>query len=199
MKTRILAGDWKGTREIYNTERREVEGIMLVKVNDLTEKKQRLLMELYEDSNIKNALYFYPDMKDIEAGKKKVEENFIDYIKNEFFVNVGNIYYVWEEKGIWISAMRVYKINNNLYYIEALETHPKYRKQGYAEKLMSRVIDELKIQGNFEIKSMTPKENIASQRTHEKCGFNKKYGRAFCYTTNEWVEDIVDLSFRSVI
>lgn len=172
---------------------------MLVKVNELNEKEQRLLMDLYEDGNIKNASYFYPDIEDIEVGKKKVEENFIAYIKNEFFINEDNIYYVWEENRIWISAMRVYKINNNLYYIEALATHPKYRKQGFAGKLMNSVIKELKSYGEFEMKSMTSKENIASQRTHEKCGFNKKYGRAFCYTTNEWVEDIVDLSYSSVV
>lgn len=172
---------------------------MLVKVNELSEKEQRLLMDLYEDGNIKNASYFYPDIEDIEVGKKKVEENFIAYIKDEFFISDGNIYYVWEENDIWISAMRVYKINNNLYYIEALATHPKYRKQGFAGKLMNSVIKELKSYGEFEMKSMTSKENIASQRTHEKCGFNKKYGRAFCYTTNEWVEDIVDLSYSSVV
>lgn len=172
---------------------------MLVKVNELNDKEQRLLMDLYEDGNIKNASYFYPDIEDIEVGKKKVEENFIDYIKNEFLINDGNIYYVWEENGIWISAMRVYKINKKLYYIEALATHPKYRRQGFAEKLMSSVIEDLKVQGSFEMKSMTSKENIASQRTHEKCGFNKKYGRAFCYTSNEWVEDIVDLSYSSVV
>ena len=88
---------------------------MLVKVNELNDKEQRLLMDLYEDGNIKNASYFYPDIEDIEVGKKKVEENFIDYIKNEFLINDGNIYYVWEENGIWISAMRVYKINKNFY------------------------------------------------------------------------------------
>lgn len=172
---------------------------MLVKVNELNEKEQRLLMDLYEDGNIKNASYFYPDIQDIEVGKKKVEENFIAYIKNEFFINDGNIYYVWEEDGVWISAMRIYKINNNLYYIEALATHPNYRKQGFEEKLMRGVIEDLKVNGEFEMNSMTSKENIASQRTHEKCGFNKKYGRAFCYTSNEWIEDIIDLSYSSTV
>lgn len=172
---------------------------MLVKVNELTEKTQRLLMDIYEEGNIKNISYLYPDIEDIEAGKKKVEEGFINYIKNEFLINDDNRYYVWESDGIWISAMRVYKISSNLYYIEALATHDNYRRRGFAEKLICSVIEELKTTGEFEMKSITSKTNIASQRTHEKCGFTKNYGGAFCYTTNEWVEDVVSLSYSSAL
>ena len=84
---------------------------------------------------------------------------------------MATAYYVWEEKGIWLSSLRLHQVSDKCYYMEALETHPEYRKQGYAEKLINNIIEELKGKGSFEIQSYTSIKNIASQKTHKKCGF----------------------------
>ena len=79
-----------------------------------------------------------------------------------------------------------------VYYLEALETYPDYRKKGFAEKLICGVIDKLKSDGDFEIKSYTGKKNIASQMTHEKCGFKRIEERVFDYSINEYVENVIN-------
>ena len=78
---------------------------------------------------------------------------------------------ILEINGIWVSALRLNYIEHGLYYIEALETHPEYRKKGFAVKLLSEVLDLLKQQGNYKICSCVSHKNIPSLKTHQKCGF----------------------------
>lgn len=168
---------------------------MVLKIRELSDENARKLMDVYRESNIENIKYFYPEVEDNDIGIKKVEKDYISYIKNDFFTDKDRCYYVWEENGVWVSAMRFHKINDSLYYLEALETHPNYRKKGFAEKLICAVIDKLKSQGEFEIKSYTGKKNTASQRTHEKCGFIRVEGKVFDYSNNEYVENVINYTY----
>ena len=146
---------------------------------------ERKLMDLYQESNVENIDYFYPDISDRSLGLQKVERKFLDYIKTSFFGKEGNEYRILEEEHIWISALRLYRIKEGFYYIEALETHPAFRKKGYGSYLLNSVIEDLKRQGAFQLCDCVGKRNEASIRTHQKCGFEIVPGPAYDYVREE--------------
>ena len=100
-----------------------------------------------------------------------VEAGFLDFLENVFFADPGSTYWILEENGLYLSALRTSRIEPGLYYIEALETHPAHRRQGFAERLLTGVEDALKQEGPFRLCSCVSKKNEASRKTHLKCGF----------------------------
>ena len=89
---------------------------------------------------------------------------------NEVFFRTPNaVYAIWEEDGKYISALRLEPYREGL-LLEALETAPIYRRQGFAEKLMLSVLDKF---SDTKIYSHVSKRNLPSLRIHEKCGFRR--------------------------
>lgn len=155
----------------------------------------RKLMDVYRESNTGNIDYFYPEMTDRPLALKKVEQRFLDFIKTEFFPIEGNEYRILEEEGIWVSALRLYRIEDQLYYIEALETHPEFRKRGCASRLLNSVIEDLKKQGSFKLCDCVGKGNAASLGTHRKCGFEIVPGQAYDYIRKEPDEECCGMQY----
>lgn len=143
---------------------------MLLKITEFENLNERKLMDIYEEGNIENVAFFYPDCKDQAEGVKLVERDFLNYLKTDFF-NGKDAYYVLEENGEWVSALRLYGLEGDTYYIEALETKPSERRKGHATMLMLLVLNELKKEGAFTVCSTVRKRNAASLATHIKCGF----------------------------
>lgn len=143
---------------------------MLVKITDFNEIDCHKLMAIYAEGNLENTDYFYPQIMNKAEAVKKVEQDFCNYIKQKF-LNGKNIYCIWEDNGVWISALRLYLIENNFYYLEALETAPAYRRHGYASLLLKEVVKDLRKCGSFKICDCVGKKNTASLGTHKKCGF----------------------------
>ena len=86
-----------------------------------------------------------------------------------FFPTDNAWYCIWDEKGHYVSALRLEPYRDGL-LLEALETAPAERRKGYAGKLLQAV------QARFaqeKIYSHVSKRNIPSLRTHEVCGFRK--------------------------
>ena len=131
----------------------------------------RRLMEVYGESNLENTDCFFPDLADKALAVKKVEEGFLRFLREEFFTGPGPAYYVLEEAGEWVSALRMNELEPGFYYLEALETRPGFRQKGYAARLLREVIDHLKDNGPFRICDCVDKENAPSIRTHRGCGF----------------------------
>ncbi len=69
--------------------------------------------------------------------------------------------------------------------MEALETRPGFRRKGYGAELLSSVADSMKKNGSFRLCSCVSKENIASLRTHEKCGFQIVSEEGYDYLNGE--------------
>lgn len=143
---------------------------MLLKITEFENLNERRLMDIYEEGNRENVAFFYPDCKDEAEGVKLVERDFLKYLKEDFF-NGKDAYYILEENGEWVSALRLYVLKGDTYYIEALETKPAERRKGHATMLLLLVLNELKEKGSFTVCSTVSKRNTASLATHIKCGF----------------------------
>ena len=131
----------------------------------------RRLMDIYREDNIENTDYFYPDMKDKAQALARVEQDFLHYLETDFFSKPGNTYWVLEEDGVWVSALRLSEIAPGDYYLEALSTHPDFRRQGCAARLLEAVLAELKKEGPFRLRDCVGQKKVPSLGVHEKCGF----------------------------
>ncbi|MBQ3830054.1 MAG: GNAT family N-acetyltransferase [Spirochaetales bacterium] len=171
---------------------------MLLRISRFDDLDERKLMDIYSESNFENTDYFFPDMRDKKEAVRKVEEGFLGFLKDEFFSQSGSEYWVLESDGVWVSALRLSRIEKGLYYLEALETRPDCRRQGHAARLLDGVIDELKKAGPFRICDCISKRNTASIKTHEKCGFSIVSEAGYDYLLNESDDHDYGLEYRFI-
>lgn len=139
--------------------------IVCEKIKDLSFSQ---LMMVYEEGNRENAEAFWPDM---EEGQRMIraEQEFYQYLREVFFPTEHARYFVWEENGNYVSALRLEPYRDGM-LLEALETRPGYRRMGYAARLI-RAVQE--VSSEVKIYSHVSKRNMASLKTHEKCGFHR--------------------------
>lgn len=145
----------------------------------------RKLMELYAESNEENAEFFYPGLQDKREALKIIEADYLNYLKNDFFSAAGNLYVIFEADGIWLSALRLYRIKDRFYYLEALETYPEHRRKGYGAYLLDGLLNVLKAQGPFQSCDCVGKQNRVSLSVHEKCGFRIVSDVGYDYLAND--------------
>ena len=143
----------------------------LLGIGDFARLDGRKLMDVYAESNEENIDYFYPDTTDRAAALAKIEEDFLAYVRDDVLSKEQNRYMVLEREGEWVSALRLYELEAGEYYIEALETRPDRRRQGFGAALLGLVLERLKETGPFRVRDCVNKKNTASQLTHKKCGF----------------------------
>lgn len=129
------------------------------------------LMDVYYEGNCKNAEEEYPnDEKNV--GVLKAEQDFYQYLNEVFFPVGGAFYAVWEENGCYLSALRLEPYQDGL-LLEALETHPDFRRKGYAKRLILSVLELIGKNCRTTIYSHVHKGNEASLRAHLSCGFQR--------------------------
>ena len=134
------------------------------KMNDFSFGK---LMEVYEEGNLENGQDLWPE----EPQWRQIalaEQEFYQYLQQVFFKSEGARYLICEEGNRYISALRLEPYRDGL-LLEALETMPKHRNQGHAAKLVNAAIEY----AGAKIYSHVSKRNMASLKTHEKCGFRR--------------------------
>ena len=158
---------------------------MLLKITNYHDLDKRRLMDVYAESNLENTDYFYPDEADKGAAVQRVEDGFLDFLKNDFFEKAEASYWIQEADDVWVSALRTCKVQTGLYYLEALETRQDQRKKGYASLLLSGVVNALKREGPFRLCDCVSKKNTASLKTHEKCGFRIISEKGYDYLHEE--------------
>ena len=123
------------------------------------------LMAVYRESNEGNALN-----RDIPVDQ--VEQNFADYLREDFFRQKGAFYCLWEENGRTVSALRLEPFGDGL-LLEALETMPEQRRRGYGKALILAVLDHVRSGDQKSVYSHVRKRNRASLALHTACGFTQ--------------------------
>lgn len=130
-----------------------------------------MLLEVYSESNrAEGADDFREEAPDRQ--RMLAEERFCDYLRQDFFSVRGAAYYIWEENGVYKSALRTEPYQEGL-LIAGLETHPDYRGKGYATRLLRAALDDLCGQGFETFYSHIRKDNAVSRRLHQKIGFTR--------------------------
>ncbi|MBQ8038276.1 MAG: GNAT family N-acetyltransferase, partial [Lachnospiraceae bacterium] len=119
---------------------------MLIEFGKMNEQEMhRMVREVYPEGCIENAREKYLEREDLTRAIQEEEDYFVGFLKR-FMENEKNRYYVLEDDGKWVSALRLTKLDG-FYYLEALETAPEHRRNGYAEALINEVISLLKKRG----------------------------------------------------
>ena len=142
---------------------------MLKIMYTLSDLKFGKLMSVYEESNRENSLELYSGLEN-NIALINVEQDFYAYLRDVFFTTMGAFYAVWEEKGEYVSALRMEPYCDGL-LLEALETAPNCRRKGFAKALINAVLERLKHRGGFKVYSHIGKCNSASLSVHKECGF----------------------------
>ena len=127
------------------------------------------LMEVYAEGNRENGEDLYPD-ENPERQLELAKRDFGCYLRENFFAQNDACYWVWSENGVYRSALRLEPYQDGL-LLEALETHPEYRRRGYAKKLISAVLKGLP--AGTKVYSHISKRNTPSIASHLTCGFFK--------------------------
>lgn len=140
---------------------------MLILAAKLHEISFAALMAVYEEGNRENGALMNPELSENQQ-ILNAEQSFYQYLQESFFPTKGAVYAIWEEGGVYMSALRLEPYEDGL-LLEALETAPAYRRKGYAEKLI-RSVQEKFLQ---KIYSHVSKHNTPSLAVHEKCGFRQ--------------------------
>lgn len=140
---------------------------MLIVARRMYEMNFSQLMEVYYEGNQENGACFFPDET---PGRALIlaEQQFREYLQEDFFAQKKAAYYIWQEDGHYVSALRLESYRDGL-LLEALETKPDCRRRGYAKALIQSVVREFP--KGTKIYSHVAKHNTASLETHRSCGF----------------------------
>lgn len=126
------------------------------------------LMAVYAEGNRENGEDFYPHLP-LEEQILQAEQDFYAYLSDCFFRTAGAAYYIWSEKGQYVSALRLEPYQDGL-LLEALETHPDHRGRGYAKALINAALAEAECD---KIYVHIGRRNAPSIAAHTACGFQK--------------------------
>lgn len=175
------------------------ESIMILEFSAMDEEKMyRLVHEIYSEASYEIAKEKHPEVEgteDLEEAIKAEELYFVEFLK-KFMSKTQSRYYVLDVDSQWVSALRLTKIED-FYYMEALETSPEYRRNGYAAQLISEVIALLKANDEVIMRSNVNKTNVASLATHKKCGFEIERENAINYITGKENERSFGMVYRA--
>lgn len=128
------------------------------------------LAAVYEESN-RNAGRKSCRSSDPNVQILTGENLFYEYILF-FFDDANSVYAVWTEEDKYVSALRLEPFEDGL-LLNGLETHPEYRRRGFAKRLIDAVVQYLASSGACNLYSHVDKSNIPSLALHESCGFVK--------------------------
>ncbi len=89
----------------------------------------------------------------------------------EFIRKPGQLISVETDGDNWISALRAIEYRPSFWFIEAAETAPARRGQGFGKRLLTHTLERLTRLGAERIECIIHPDNTASRRLHAACGF----------------------------
>lgn len=140
---------------------------MLKVVRSMAELPFGKLMEIYAQSNCECGFQWgsEPDARRLQLA----EQDFYAYLRQCFFTLPDSVYFLWEEQGDLVSAVRCESYCDGV-LLAALETAPDKRNQGYATALVKAVLNCLE---DKKVYVHIHRDNSASVAVHLHCGFVK--------------------------
>lgn len=141
---------------------------------------------VYRESSAENAAEWYPERSPEEA-LAKYEEGYRDYMIGDFQADQGTLL-VLETDGVYRSALRLLPQGQNMFLLEALETHPDYREMGFGKRILQEMMLYLHRQvPNCTVCSHVSRKNKISIQTHRAAGFSasKEENGDLCMTWSD--------------
>lgn len=142
---------------------------MLIIASSAREIDYAQLSFVYEESISINGKRQYPylpeNMQMIQA-----QQDFYSSIE-QFFSEKSSQYAIWSLQGCYTAALRIEPYQEG-YLIAGLETSPNARSKGCATTLLCEVLGFLSRNNIVNIYSHIDKNNYASRKVHERCGFS---------------------------
>lgn len=103
---------------------------------------------------------------------RMAEEDFLYYVNTVFFGVHNAWYFLWENAGTYVAALRVEPYKDGT-LLSALETTPALRNRGYGKCMVNSLICHLRSIQGLPLYSHIHKRNAISEHLHQICGFEK--------------------------
>lgn len=129
-------------------------------IRSLRELQFSKLLDVYSGSMYSSCA----TQKQLEA-----EQDFYAFLRD--FFKTG-FYAVWELNGRYVSALRLEPYQDGL-LLEAVETAPAHRNQGYATSLLNAALAYVMEDLHCPVYSHIKMDNLPSLALHKACGFRK--------------------------
>lgn len=143
----------------------------LLAFGDLSGLNWQQFFAVYRESSAENAAEWYPERSPEEA-LAKYEEGYRDYMSGDFQAEQGTLL-VLETDGVYRSALRLLPQGQNMFLLEALETHPDFREMGFGKRILQEMMLYLHRQvPNCTVCSHVSRKNKISIQTHRAAGFS---------------------------
>ena len=112
-------------------------------------------------------------MEDLAADFGSADDMRADYegFLREFIRKPGQLILVEADGDDWVSALRAIEYRPSVWFMEAVETAPDRRGQGFGRRLLNHSVERLLSLGAQRIECIIHPDNTASQCLHASCGF----------------------------
>lgn len=140
---------------------------MLKVIRSMAELPFGRLMEVYAQSNRERGEQWSQESPERQI--ELAEQEFYAYLRKCFFTRPHSRYFIWEEQGRAVCALRCECYADGV-LLTALETAPDCRCKGYAKQLLGAVLERL---DSGKVYVHIHKDNKASLAVHMACGFVK--------------------------
>ncbi len=130
----------------------------------------KIIKSMYQLNTEQLLAVYAQSLRENPQQPKRAEEEFISYLREDFFRQKNAFYAVWLVEDTYQSALRVEPYRDGL-LLEALETAPNARRRGYACCLLTEVLAFLRATDCNAVYSHVNKRNNASLALHSRCGF----------------------------
>lgn len=140
---------------------------MILVVNTLRALDFSQLIRLYENDIEQDRQRHYARL-DVAEGRFCAEHDLYHYLRDCFFGQNNGAYYIYEEKGKYLSAFRVEQYLNGL-LINALNTDEDHRNKGLASALLNKLFESVSVP----VYAHIHRKNMSSLALHIKFGFKK--------------------------
>lgn len=99
-----------------------------------------------------------------------MRESYAGFLR-EFIREPGQLVQIETDGDQWVSGLRAVEYRPSFWFIEAVETTPARRGQGFGKQLLTHTLERLTRLGAKQIECIISPDNTASRRLHAACGF----------------------------